>query len=50
LAYPDWGAFRKDVRLVFNNAMAFNPEKHHVHGAAKFLLDFFEEEYEKVRA
>ncbi len=48
LRYPDWASFRKDVRLVFMNALTYNPEHHHVHRAAKLVLDFFEEEYEKV--
>ncbi|KAK4783290.1 hypothetical protein SAY86_007664 [Trapa natans] len=34
-----------DVRLVFKNAMKFNPEKSDVHVMAKTLLDKFEEKW-----
>jgi hypothetical protein len=34
-----------DVRLVFDNAMKYNDEKHDVHIMAKLLLEKFEEKW-----
>ena len=34
-----------DVRLVFENAMKYNAEKHDVHVMAKFLLEKFEKNW-----
>lgn len=35
-----------DMRLVFNNAMKYNPEKSDVHVMAKKLLEKFEEKWQ----
>lgn len=48
LKYRDWGAFRREVRLVFSNAMLYNHPSHHVHKKAVIILNYFEEEFEKV--
>ncbi|CAN0260432.1 unnamed protein product, partial [Discosporangium mesarthrocarpum] len=38
LKYTTLEAFASDVRLVFQNAITFNPEQHFVHTAAVHLL------------
>ena len=35
----------RDIRLVFRNACLYNPPKHPVHEAAKYILDYFEDAY-----
>ena len=40
--------FEEDVRLVFENAMKFNPKGHWVHDDAKLLLEFFDESFQAV--
>ena len=48
LNYDTPDEFAKDVRLVFANAMKFNPIEHNVHISAKELLAQFEEDFEKA--
>lgn len=40
--YPTLSAFVEDVRLVFRNAMRFNPEGHLINSYAKTLMSDFE--------
>ncbi|CAN0036681.1 unnamed protein product, partial [Choristocarpus tenellus] len=41
-------AFAVDVRLVFTNAIGFNPEHHFVHVAAMHLLQEFDTDFCKL--
>lgn len=41
--YLELDDFISDVRLVFRNAMLFNPESHYIHVDAKILLNRFNE-------
>eukprot|EP00924_Labyrinthula_sp_SR-Ha-C_P003237 augustus_masked-scaffold_15-processed-gene-3.40-mRNA-1 protein AED:0.01 eAED:0.02 QI:0/-1/0/1/-1/1/1/0/1759 len=43
--YRDLRSFAKDVRLVYNNAMIYNPESSDVHGIARKYGYLFEKEY-----
>ena len=40
--------FAEDVRLVFDNAMAFNPATHSIHVCAAELKKIFADEYDKA--
>mmetsp|Transcript_6118 Transcript_6118/g.8952 ORF Transcript_6118/g.8952 Transcript_6118/m.8952 type:complete len:1282 (-) Transcript_6118:50-3895(-) len=40
----------EDIRLVFHNAMKYNPQNNTVHIAAKKLLQVFEEAYQVIKA
>lgn len=42
MTYTTPEAFASDVRLVFNNAVSFNPESHFVHTWAVQLLNEFD--------
>lgn len=42
MTYTTPEAFASDVRLVFNNAISFNPESHFVHTWAVQLLNEFD--------
>jgi hypothetical protein len=42
-------AFARDVRLVFDNAMLYNPEGEDVHSIAQRLKTSFNEEFEQVK-
>ena len=50
LQYEKIEAFGDDVRLVFRNAMRYNPPKNHVHQSAKAMLADFDAEFRKVIA
>ena len=43
--YEDPLDFFSDVKLVFENAMLFNPESHYIYKSAKFLLGMFTKDY-----
>ncbi|OQS05177.1 histone acetyltransferase [Thraustotheca clavata] len=45
MVYPSADHVAQDVRLVFNNAMLFNPPDHIIHEVANMLLKEFEREY-----
>ncbi|OHS93937.1 Bromodomain containing protein [Tritrichomonas foetus] len=42
----DWA---NNIRLIFQNAMLFNPPDTFIHGLAKYLLDKFENFYSKMK-
>ena len=44
IGYLSRSAVANDIRLVFSNAMTYNPPHHPVHVAARDLLAFFEEQ------
>lgn len=46
LAYTSQFAVAEDIRLVFHNAMKYNPARNGVHMSARDLLAFFEEQYQ----
>jgi len=48
LQYDNIDTFGEDVRLVFLNAMRYNPPKNHVHQSAKLLLAEFDGEFRKL--
>ncbi len=48
LDYTTPGEFAFDVRLVFANAMAFNPPTHSIYQNASAVLEEFEMEFEKL--
>lgn len=48
--YPDLKSFGKDVKLVFSNAMLFNPPRYAVHQAAKKLDKAFHADFDKLLA
>lgn len=48
LEYDSVEACANDMRLVFQNAMTFNPPGHLVYQEAKILRDEFEKEYKKL--
>ncbi|CAN0243264.1 unnamed protein product, partial [Hapterophycus canaliculatus] len=47
MSYTTPEAFASDVRLVFKNAIGFNPEAHFVHTWAVQLLSEFDQEFSK---
>ncbi|CAM9145756.1 unnamed protein product [Ectocarpus sp. 12 AP-2014] len=47
MSYTTPEEFASDVRLVFKNAIGFNPETHFVHTWAVQLLNEFDQEYSK---
>lgn len=50
VAYNSRDEFAADVRLVFENAMTFNPPDNTVHISARALLTLFNEQYEIIQA
>jgi hypothetical protein len=50
VAYHDRDEVADDIRLVFCNAMTYNPPNNTVHIAAKNLLQVFEEAYQVMKA
>ena len=50
VAYHSREEVADDIRLVFTNAMTYNPPNNTVHIAAKNLLQAFEEAYEVMKA
>ena len=46
--YTTVDEYGADVRLVFRNAMEYNPPPHLVHGIAKQLLELFETCFDKI--
>ena len=47
--YENIDDFADDVRLTFENARKFNPDKHPVHAKATVLLQYFEDIYMKAK-
>jgi hypothetical protein len=45
LAYSSRAEVAEDIRLVFRNAILYNPQEHPVHGAARSMLGIFEAGY-----
>jgi hypothetical protein len=45
VAYQSHSAVAEDIRLVFQNAMTYNPQHNGVHVSARELLAFFEDQY-----
>jgi hypothetical protein len=45
VAYQSHSAVAEDIRLVFQNAMTYNPPHNGVHVSARELLNFFEDQY-----
>ena len=50
VAYHNREEVADDIRLVFTNAMTYNPPNNAVHIAAKHLLQAFEEAYQVLKA
>lgn len=50
VAYNNREEVADDIRLVFTNAMTYNPPNNAVHIAAKHLLQAFEEAYQVLKA
>lgn len=50
VAYNSRDEFASDVRLVFQNAMRFNPPENAVHISSQALLTIFNEQYEIMQA
>ncbi len=50
LGYTTPESFASDVRLVFTNAMAFNPPTHSIYQNARAVLEEFETEFAKLCA
>ncbi|XP_062226801.1 transcription factor GTE2-like [Phragmites australis] len=48
--YPSLDAFAADVRLIFSNALRYNPAGHEVHTFAGALLAYFEKMYKAAVA
>lgn len=46
VAYQSHSAVAEDIRLVFQNAMTYNPPHNGVHISARELLAFFEDQYQ----
>jgi hypothetical protein len=46
VAYESHSAVAEDIRLVFQNAMTYNPPNNGVHVSARELLAFFEDQYQ----
>eukprot|EP01119_Soliformovum_irregulare_P011421 TRINITY_DN2851_c0_g1_i1.p1 TRINITY_DN2851_c0_g1~~TRINITY_DN2851_c0_g1_i1.p1 ORF type:complete len:193 (+),score=34.66 TRINITY_DN2851_c0_g1_i1:224-802(+) len=46
--YPTHRMFAEDIRLVFRNALAYNPSQSDVAKMTRVLSDIFEREYEKT--
>jgi hypothetical protein len=47
-AYLNLAEVAEDIRLVFNNALTYNPPSHPVHEDASHLLSYFEESYNAI--
>jgi hypothetical protein len=48
IAYDRQDEVVADIRLVFQNAMLYNPAGHQVHASAKSMLEYFEELYATI--
>jgi len=49
VAYESRDSVAEDIRLVFRNAIIYNPQDNPVHIAAKTLLNIFEESYSVIQ-